>query len=208
MTINSFFCKCNKNISGSYYLVNFLNALCTKCKCRNSLCSADLINLIYTCFMCCHKRYRIYLSVFSGWCCHNYLLNTCNLCRYDVHKHWWRIYRFSARHINAYSCERCYLLSEKCSVSLAVKPTVTNLFLVIVPDIYKSFSYYLNKMLIHLSVGFFYLLISYLECLLSNLYTVKFFSVFKQCLVLVCSDILYNVIYSIFKFTVLVRTSL
>ncbi len=127
VSINCLFCKRNKNISGSYDLVNLWNTLGSICKCSDACAPPTyrfhLLRLRWQQQVCLDL-----LSVFSRRCCHYNTVNTGNFCRNDIHKHGRRIYSLSTGNVNTYTVQSGYLLTKHGSVCCACEPAVLSCF--------------------------------------------------------------------------------
>ena len=174
VSINCLFCKRNKNISGSYDLVNLWNTLGSICKCSDGLCTTHFIDFICSGFVGSNKCAWIYFSVFSRRCCHYNTVNTGNFCRNDIHKHGRRIYSLSTGNVNTYTVQSGYLLTKHGSVCCACEPAVLKLLFVIAADIHQCFFDHIDQGRIYQLVCFLDLLRGYTDRILCHFDFIKF----------------------------------
>ena len=140
MSKHCFFCQSNINVTRSYDLVYFRDALRSKCQSCNRLCATYFKDAVCTCFFCGNQCGRIDFTLFVTWSCHNNFFYTGDFCRHNVHQYGRRIYSFSTRNVHTCFCNRSYFLTKHGSRNGAVKPAVLFLFFMIHTNVFFCFA--------------------------------------------------------------------
>ena len=203
-----FFGKCHIDISRSDYFIHLRNALCTKSKGCNRLCTAHLIDLIYSGKICSGKGRRIYFAFFITGSSHYDFFYPSHFCRQHIHQYGRRICCFSTRYIHACTGNRCHLLPKHHAIWSTVKPTVLPLFLMISSDIIERFFHHCNQLLIYQMICFFNLFSGHFDGFFIDICAVKLFGIGENSTVSLSTHLFNNSIYIIFILFITVWTSL